>query len=322
MPDTATAQIQLITSPMPIFENELVYELYHHDFRISPDTLNQLLALPDESLAADLKKVLQDSVERFKYFSENQEIKEEETLFLLHAILLIAEKNRVELLPDILNILQAEDDLLDFYFGDLITEVIWIALYKLCVENAIPLFDFLKKPNIDTFSKTPANKALTQLYYHQQHLQPAIINGYKELTVYFVEHKDDEDLIDTELIADIACTMRDISLAELNEDIKLLYQHELVFLGYAGTYESLTSSPESDWSTKEIHGIVDLYHEAVTTWNGYKDDFFKKDFLDAHFFDDDMGVQQPIVRSEPKIGRNDPCPCGSGKKYKKCCLKD
>jgi uncharacterized protein YecA (UPF0149 family) len=26
-----------------------------------------------------------------------------------------------------------------------------------------------------------------------------------------------------------------------------------------------------------------------------------------------------IVRDEPKIGRNDPCPCGSGKKYKKCC---
>ena len=27
-----------------------------------------------------------------------------------------------------------------------------------------------------------------------------------------------------------------------------------------------------------------------------------------------------IVRSEDKIGRNDPCPCGSGKKYKKCCI--
>ena len=25
-----------------------------------------------------------------------------------------------------------------------------------------------------------------------------------------------------------------------------------------------------------------------------------------------------VVRSFPKIGRNDPCPCGSGKKYKKC----
>jgi preprotein translocase subunit SecA len=28
----------------------------------------------------------------------------------------------------------------------------------------------------------------------------------------------------------------------------------------------------------------------------------------------------PLERSAPKIGRNDPCPCGSGKKYKKCCL--
>ena len=26
-----------------------------------------------------------------------------------------------------------------------------------------------------------------------------------------------------------------------------------------------------------------------------------------------------FVRSIPKVGRNDPCPCGSGKKYKKCC---
>ncbi len=27
----------------------------------------------------------------------------------------------------------------------------------------------------------------------------------------------------------------------------------------------------------------------------------------------------PVRRDEPKVGRNDPCPCGSGKKYKKCC---
>ena len=26
-----------------------------------------------------------------------------------------------------------------------------------------------------------------------------------------------------------------------------------------------------------------------------------------------------VVREQPKVGRNDPCPCGSGKKYKKCC---
>jgi preprotein translocase subunit SecA len=34
------------------------------------------------------------------------------------------------------------------------------------------------------------------------------------------------------------------------------------------------------------------------------------------------GDYQPVqqrVRSGAKVGRNDPCPCGSGKKYKKCC---
>lgn len=36
---------------------------------------------------------------------------------------------------------------------------------------------------------------------------------------------------------------------------------------------------------------------------------------------EEMTVQQPYVRESPKVGRNDPCPCGSGKKYKKCCGK-
>lgn len=29
--------------------------------------------------------------------------------------------------------------------------------------------------------------------------------------------------------------------------------------------------------------------------------------------------QKTVVNKGPKVGRNDPCPCGSGKKYKKCC---
>ena len=36
------------------------------------------------------------------------------------------------------------------------------------------------------------------------------------------------------------------------------------------------------------------------------------------------GAKEPhpetAVHTGPKVGRNDPCPCGSGKKYKKCCL--
>ncbi|MDR3595472.1 SEC-C metal-binding domain-containing protein [Clostridium sp.] len=36
---------------------------------------------------------------------------------------------------------------------------------------------------------------------------------------------------------------------------------------------------------------------------------------------DDVKIQLPI-KNDPKIGRNDSCTCGSGKKYKKCCGKN
>ncbi len=40
------------------------------------------------------------------------------------------------------------------------------------------------------------------------------------------------------------------------------------------------------------------------------------------YYDPSVPVKQEPVRVEPKIGRNDPCPCGSGKKYKNCHGKD
>ena len=46
---------------------------------------------------------------------------------------------------------------------------------------------------------------------------------------------------------------------------------------------------------------------------------FEKEGGEWHFLDA-RGIQQgPVHRTEPKVGRNDPCACGSGKKYKKCC---
>jgi uncharacterized protein YchJ len=39
--------------------------------------------------------------------------------------------------------------------------------------------------------------------------------------------------------------------------------------------------------------------------------------LEAYEMEDKI---QPFISTNPQTGRNDPCPCGSGKKYKKCCL--
>jgi len=52
------------------------------------------------------------------------------------------------------------------------------------------------------------------------------------------------------------------------------------------------------------------YHEVAE---------FKRSEGDWFFAEGRPGVRKPVVRSEPKIGRNDPCHCGSGKKFKRCC---
>ena len=42
-----------------------------------------------------------------------------------------------------------------------------------------------------------------------------------------------------------------------------------------------------------------------------------------HYVEDKFAGEfpEPYLRTMPKVGRNDPCPCGSGKKFKKCCLE-
>jgi SEC-C motif-containing protein len=57
--------------------------------------------------------------------------------------------------------------------------------------------------------------------------------------------------------------------------------------------------------------------------NGKKQDHWEQSFFEKENgqwkFLDARGITGTYRRPEPKVGRNDPCPCGSGKKSKKCC---
>lgn len=46
------------------------------------------------------------------------------------------------------------------------------------------------------------------------------------------------------------------------------------------------------------------------------------DHFDARLIIDYNITNEPIIRIKAKVGRNEPCPCGSGMKYKKCCGKN
>jgi SEC-C motif-containing protein len=66
----------------------------------------------------------------------------------------------------------------------------------------------------------------------------------------------------------------------------------------------------------EVEFIASYNYDGTPREHHERSQFKKRD--GEWFFLDGKLVQQP-VRSEEKPGRNDPCSCGSGKKYKKCC---
>jgi SEC-C motif-containing protein len=69
-------------------------------------------------------------------------------------------------------------------------------------------------------------------------------------------------------------------------------------------------------------GVVEfraLYSANDEFCNHHEVSHFVKEADGWKFADGELVGEKPARREEPKIGRNDPCPCGSGKKYKKCC---
>ncbi|MGD2117775.1 MAG: YchJ family protein [Chromatiales bacterium] len=89
---------------------------------------------------------------------------------------------------------------------------------------------------------------------------------------------------------------------------------------------------ESDWLGLEIvateqggaddaTGVVEFrasYRDKGVTRQVHEISRFEK--VDGRWYYVDGDMPKPeTVRHEAKVGRNDPCPCGSGKKYKKCC---
>ena len=59
-----------------------------------------------------------------------------------------------------------------------------------------------------------------------------------------------------------------------------------------------------------IKGDEQAHHEVAT---------FRRVDGRWYFVDGQMAKHETFVRQSAKVGRNDACPCGSGKKYKKCC---
>ena len=115
--------------------------------------------------------------------------------------------------------------------------------------------------------------------------------------------------------------LRDSSTAEVQEELnekasrlwsKAAEWHGLEILSTEG------GGPGDDKGVVEFRALYTANGEFC---NHHEVSRFVREADGWKFADGDLVGEKPVVREEPKVGRNDPCPCGSGKKYKKCCGK-
>ncbi len=121
-------------------------------------------------------------------------------------------------------------------------------------------------------------------------------------------------------------TLAPESLSEFDEPASKKWAESATWLGLQildtkkGTAEDKSGTVE--FIAKYNDGTDTLEHHEVSTFRKNKGKWVFVDG-DAHTHKEGEPhhhhKQETVVRDSPKIGRNDPCPCGSGKKYKKCC---
>ena len=115
------------------------------------------------------------------------------------------------------------------------------------------------------------------------------------------------------------------SMTELSERFGLSLTHMIAFVD--GIHEAVDGLPEiseieADTEIKLLIDFKRLYKQMVEykakdlynlpEWN----EIFSGEEQREYYMEQKKA--HTVIRSE-KIGRNEPCPCGSGKKYKKCC---
>ena len=93
-------------------------------------------------------------------------------------------------------------------------------------------------------------------------------------------------------------------------------------------------SPHVQWNELEVHssspgetedeGLVSFtakFSIKDTPQEMREDSIFRKLNGKWMYVDGVVQGEEPYRRESPRVGRNEPCPCGSGKKFKKCCGK-
>ncbi len=347
--DKRTVQLTKEEMQLPDFHFKEVEELYENDLTIPDELYDSLLHKDRALLIEDLEKVLQHSITKQEIFTAKN-ISFKNTYSVWHTLFLLKDLEATESLPAVINLLKQNEDIIYFYLGDSIEDFGWELFYSLAAYNLRPLIDFYKELNDNYSYRIDIIETLKQLYLHEPEKRLQIESYLRELLFYSTTVNRHNDVYIDDITNTLIQTIGQLDLRSLFSELKTLIKEDKLPIIYGidwDGFEKQFVSGKYD-STKDLQILrsrQQIYTEYLKAREDDDDDGFNfyDDLedpdeylaaLDRNDAEEDLleerennleekrkayeALHTPYVKKEPDVGRNDPCPCGSGKKYKKC----
>jgi|GEM_PF-6985171 len=330
---TTTTSAQLpINHGLHLFHPEVAI-LFQRSMRIAPEELQQLLALPQDTLSADLRAILRHAVSHVEHYEVVLKADEWSWDLMsapLHAILLLSELPGKENLDALLQFFASEDKVLQVHLGDLLTETMWEPVAKLAVGHFDRIATFVRTPCPNVFARVMAAEAMCRVVWTWPEHKSTVAQWYKEQLTHFAALAEDDPAQDPTLVAALVADCLDHQFIELLPEIEAVFDKDLVDPGYCGDKAKVLQDmlhPRYKPVRETVLSLADRYADLV----GVEEDSrlrmieqkaYKAKQVKAQASQSlhTGGVNAARAHvTTPKVGRNEPCPCGSGKKYKKCC---
>jgi len=249
-----------------------------------------------------------------------QGVKEDETPFLpLYAMFLLAQFRDRRAYPLVIELCRRPREILDILLGDMITEALPEILASVFDGDAAPIKTVIEDPSVDEFVRGSALRSLSILVHEGSLVRSDVIAYFGELFHGKLE-KEYSHVWDV-----LGSESADLHAVSLARDIHCAYEDGLLLPGYMQPEEvdAAFAVPEAEAlarSKKRSRGLIADVVKEMHRWACFRPRSMSGQRRgDPSDVPDVQHDPASATRTEPKVGRNAPCPCGSGKKYKKCC---
>jgi len=220
----------------PKYNLNEIKQLFTND-EISKSDLKKLSKLPRKELTDDLNILLNDAIDRFSEHCRN-----EEYYFVINALLLCGEIRAEECNTNILNLLSQNDELLDFYLSDYLTEMLWEVLFRTGQNKIEDLVSFLKNNGNYTFSKSEVAKTLGAMYLSDLSMRNEIKTAFKDVLAFYLG----SGISDSTFTGLFICTIDDCGLFPyFRNEVEILFKNGKVDANTCGTLSELKSKYNS-----------------------------------------------------------------------------